>query len=92
MVFIPAWVSNVLFLITIYISGYQHVRLKRRNPVTNLQFVMIAFALLMIIFGAFYGHENAWLSVGFFTLAVACLGLMIRQQRTLPPTRRFENL
>ncbi len=92
MVFIPTWVSNVLFLITIYISGYQHVQLKRRNPVTNVQFIMIAFALLMIIVGALYSHENAWLSLGFFVIAVACLGLMIRQHRTLPPTRRFENL
>jgi len=92
MVFIPAWVSNVLFLITIYISGYQHVQLKRRNPVTNLQFIMIAFALLMILFGALYNRENVWLSLGVFVIAVACLGLMIRQLRTLPPTKRFENL
>ena len=92
MVFIPAWISNILFMITIFIAGYQHVLLKRRNPVTNLQFTMVVFAMLMIIVDTLFNRENPWLSLGFFVTAVICLGLMIRQHRTLPPTKRFDNL
>ena len=36
MVFIPVWVTNILFMITIYLSGFQHVRLRRPNPITNI--------------------------------------------------------
>jgi hypothetical protein len=90
MIFIPAWISNALFLITCYLSGYQHMRLRRPNPVTNLQFGMIVFSMVMILIIAVYAKANAWLSFGFFVLAVGCLGFMIRQHRMLPPSRKFE--
>lgn len=90
MFFVPAWVTNSLFLITCYLSGFQHVQLKRPNPVTNLQFFMMAFSLLMMVVVAFYNRENRWLSLGFFLVAGCSLGLMIRQHRMLPPLRRFE--
>lgn len=90
MIFIPAWITNFLFLITCYLSGFQHVQLKRPNPVTNLQFVMMAFSLLMVVIVAFYNRENRWLSMVFLVTAVGSLGLMIRQHRMLPPSRHFE--
>jgi hypothetical protein len=51
MFLIPAWISSVLFLITCYLAGYQHVQLRRPNPILNLQFLMIVFSLLMILAG-----------------------------------------
>ena len=90
MFFIPAWITNFLFLITCYLSGFQHVQLKRANPITNIQFFMMAFALVMVLIVALYNRENPWLSLGFLVIAIASLGLMIRQHRMLPPLRRFE--
>jgi hypothetical protein len=89
MIFIPAWASNALFLVTCYLSGYQHVQLRRPNPIANIQFLMIVFALAMILITAVYAHTNAWLSLVLFLIAIGCLGFMIRQNRMLPP-RRFE--
>jgi hypothetical protein len=90
MVFIPAWVTNVLFLINVYLSGFQHVQLRRPNPITNIQFVMMAFSLVMIVVVALYNRVDPWLSLIFFLTAVASLGWMIRQLRTLPPLKSFE--
>jgi hypothetical protein len=87
---IPTWISNVLFLITIYLAGFQHVQLRRRNSVMNLQFMMIVFALVMMVLGALYSHVNPWLSLAFFVLAVTSLGVTYRQFRTLPPMRSIE--
>ena len=64
MIFIPAWVTNVLFFVTFYLSGFQHVQLRRPNPITNLQFFMMAFSLLMIVIVALYNRTNPWLSLG----------------------------
>lgn len=90
MIFMPAWITNILFLVTIYLSGYQHVQLRRPNSVTNIQFLMMAFCLAMIVIVAFYNRVNPWLSLAFLVTAVTCLGVMIRQHRMLPPTRAFE--
>jgi hypothetical protein len=90
MFFVPAWITNFLFLITCYLSGFQHVQLRRPNPVTNIQFFMMAFSLLMVVIVALYNRENRWLSTGFLAIALGSLGLMIRQLRLLPPMRRFE--
>jgi hypothetical protein len=90
MFFIPAWISNVLFMITVYLSGFQHVQLRRPNPVANIQFFMIAFSLLMILIVALYNRESPWLSLVFFLIAVGSLGLMIRQHRMLPPMKPIE--
>jgi hypothetical protein len=90
MFFIPAWISNVLLLITCYISGFQHVQLRRPNPITNLQFFMMAFSLVMMVVVTMYNRENRWLSEAFFLIAVSCLGLMIRQFRMLPPMKPIE--
>ena len=88
MFFVPTWVTNVLFMITVYLSAFQHVRMKRANPVRNIQFAVIAFSLLMILIVANYNHENPWLSLAFFLISVGCLGLMIRQQRMVPPMKQ----
>ena len=90
MIFIPAWITNILFLVAIYLSGFQHMRLRRPNPVTNIQFLMIAFCLAMIVIVALYNRANPWLSLAFFITAVTCLGVMIRQNRMLPPMKAFE--
>jgi hypothetical protein len=90
MFFIPGWLSNILLMITIYVAGFQHVQLRRRNPVANLQFVMIAFSLLMILLIAIYNRESPWLSLAFFAISVASLGLMVRQFRMMPPLRTME--
>jgi len=90
MVFIPVWVTNILFMITIYLSGFQHVRLRRPNPITNIQFFMIAFALVMIVIVTLYNRVNPWLSLALFVTSVVSLGMMIRQHRMLPPMKIFE--
>ncbi|HEY0185543.1 MAG TPA: hypothetical protein VGC09_22300 [Rhodopila sp.] len=87
MFFIPAWISNILLLITCYLSGFQHVQLRRPNPVTNIQFFMVAFCLAMIVIIALYNRVNPWLSLVFFLTAITCLGYMIRQMRMLPPRK-----
>ena len=81
----PTWITNVVLLLTCYLSGFQHLRLRRSNPVTNLPFFMMAFALLMVLIVTLYNRENPWLSLAFFLLAVGCLGLMFRRLRMLPP-------
>ena len=90
MIFIPAWVTNVLFFVTFYLSGFQHVQLRRANPITNIQFVMCVFSLAMIIIVALYNRENPWLSLAFFIAAASSLGLMVRLHRLLPPLRKFQ--
>lgn len=90
MIFIPAWITNILFFVTFYLSGFQHVQLRRPNPITNLQFFVMAFSLAMIVIVALYNRENPWLSLGFFLTAVSSLGLMVRQHRMLPPMKPFQ--
>ena len=90
MFFILAWISSVLFLITCYLAGYQHVQLRRPNTVLNLQFLMIIFSLLMILVGTVYNHKDPWLSLAFFLVAAGGLIVMIRQHRLLPPNKNFE--
>jgi hypothetical protein len=88
--FVSTYITNLLFLVTVYLSGFQHVQLKRPNPVANIQFVMMAFSLSMMILVALYNYDDPWLSDGFFLTAVGCLALMIRQHRLLPPMQPFE--
>jgi hypothetical protein len=90
MFFIPGWISSVLFLITCYLAGYQHVQLRRPNPILNLQFLMIVFSLLMILVGTVYNRTDQWLSLAFFLIAAGGLIIMIRQHRMLPPNKNFE--
>ena len=84
MFFAPAWISNLIFLGTCYLCGYQHVQLKRPNSVTNIQFVLMAFSLAMIVVIAFFNRLNVWLSWGFLLMAIGCLAFTLRQQRMLP--------
>ena len=90
MFFIPIWITNVLLLVTCWLSGFQLVQMKRANPVTNIQFVMIVFSMLMVLIVALYTETNAWLSLVFFLIAVCNLSVMIRQHRMLPPMKPFE--
>ena len=90
MFFIPAWISNIMLLVTCVLSGYQHAQLRRPNPVTNIQFCMIVFSMAMIVIIALHARTNVWLSLGFFLIAAGCLGFTIRQDRMLPPIRRFD--
>ncbi len=88
-VFISPYITNTVFIVTVYLSGYQHVQLKRPNPL-NLQFWMIAFCLAMMLVVAFANDDNRWLSLGFFATSIGCLALMIRMHRMLPPRQPFE--
>jgi hypothetical protein len=92
MVFIPTWIINLLFLSTCILAAYQHWRLNRENPVTNLQFVVMVVSILMIVVVLLYTrhHANPWVTLGFFLIAVAGLFLVVRQQRMLPPSKAFE--
>jgi Ca2+/Na+ antiporter len=87
MFFIPAWVTNFLLLITCWFSGFQLWRRQLPNPLTNIQFVMIVFCMMMVLAVALYNRVNPWLSLVFFLIAVATLGVMIRQYRRLPPLK-----
>jgi hypothetical membrane protein len=90
MFYIPAWISNVLLLITCGLSGFQHIQMRRSNPITNIQFVMIVFCMVMVLVVAVYNRATPWLSVVFFLIAAASLTLMIRQHRMLPPKKSYE--
>ena len=91
-VYIPFWITNTLFLMTCVLAGYQHWRLNRENPVTNLQFMVIVFSILMMLVNVLYSrhHTDPWLSLAFFLIAAGTLCLTLRQQRMLPPNRSFE--
>jgi hypothetical protein len=90
MFFIPAWVSNFIFLGTCWLSGFQMVQLKRKNPVTSIQFIMILFCLVMVITVARMNRDNPWLSLTFFLIAVGCLTVMIRYHRHMPLMKPFQ--
>jgi Ca2+/Na+ antiporter len=87
MFFVPAWITNFLLLITCWVLGFQLWRRQLPNPLTNIQFVMIVFCMMMVLAVALYNRVNPWLSLVFFLIAVAALGLMIRQFRKLPPMK-----
>jgi CDP-diglyceride synthetase len=91
MIFIPTWITNILFFISCVLAGYQHTRLNRENPI-NLQFAVVVFSLVMILTGVFYTRHqaNAWISLVFFLVAVGVLCVVIRQHRMLPPNKAFE--
>lgn len=90
MIFIPSWCSNILLLVTVYLSGFQHVQLKRPNPVTNIQFFMMIFCMFMIVVITLSNKRNPWVSLVFFLIAVASFVTMIRQHRMLPPMKPIE--
>ncbi len=87
---IPGWIANVMFLVTCYVAGYQHVQFNRVNPVMNVQFFTMAFSLVMVVIVALYDKTDPWLSLVFLLIAVGCLGLTIRQHRLIPPRKPFE--
>jgi hypothetical protein len=90
MFFIPTWITNVLLFVTFYLLSFQHVQLRRPNPIMNLQFAMMVFTLAMILVTTFYNRESPWLSLTLFVLSVANLFLAYRQFRMLPPLRSIE--
>jgi Ca2+/Na+ antiporter len=90
MIFIPVWISNVILLIACVWSAIQHTLLRRANPVTNIQFFIMIFTIVMMLGVVFYNNVNPWLSLGFFLIAVVCLGVTFRQQRMMPPMKPFE--
>jgi protein-S-isoprenylcysteine O-methyltransferase Ste14 len=92
MIVIPSWITNVLYLTTCILAAYQHWRLNRENPVANPQFVAIICSMVMVLVVVIYTrhHPNPWVMLVFFLIAVTGLSLIIRQHRTLPPSRAFE--
>jgi hypothetical protein len=90
MFFIPIWITNVLFLISCVIAGYQHTRFNRENPFLNQQFITIVVSLILIVVNVLYNHVNVWLTLVIFLLSVIGLIMTLRQQRMLPPNKAFE--
>lgn len=90
MFFVSPYITNTLFLVTCFLSGFQHWQLDRPNPVTNIQFAMIVFGMIMVLIVALYNTVNPWLSLVFFLMAASSLIFMIRQHRMLPPRKKFE--
>ena len=88
--FISPYLTNIMFLITIYVSGFQHVQMKRPNPVTNIQFFLMVFGMVMIIVVALYNSVNPWLSLAFFLAGAASLATAIRQLLMMPPMKPIE--
>ena len=90
MFFVPAWVTNIILLVTCWLSAYQLLRLQRPNPLVIIQFYMILFCLAIVLSVALYNRVNPWWSLAFLLIAVINLGVMVRQNRMLPPRRRLE--
>jgi disulfide bond formation protein DsbB len=90
MIRVSPYITNTLFMLVCIMSALQHYRHDRPNPVTNVQFAMIVFGMLMVLVVALCNDINPWLSPAFLAIAVASLIFTIRQQRMLPPRKRFE--
>lgn len=90
MFFISPYITNVILLVTIVLSGIQHARLKRHNPVANVQFGMMIFCMALVVVVALYNRTRPWLSLAFFIVAVGCLAMALRQQRMMPPMNAIE--
>jgi uncharacterized protein involved in response to NO len=86
MIFIPTWITNVLLLVSCVMANFQHWRLKRENPFTNLQVGIVVFSLAMVVVVVLYNlwHRDPWVSLAFFLIAVAVFCVTFRQFRTLP--------
>ena len=90
MISVSPYLINPIFMLTFYMSIYQHVQLKRPNPVLNLQFAMMVFSLLMVLIVALYSRTDPRVSWGFLVTAVVCAAVTYRQFRYLPPKRRYD--
>jgi hypothetical protein len=90
MIYIPAWITNIIFLLAFYISLWEHVKMRRPNPVTNIQFFMMVFAPVMVLVVTFNNRKIPYISLGFFAVSVICLIVIYRQWRYLPPSRQWD--
>ena len=90
MFFIPGWISIILLFGTIFLSGHQHVRIAKPNPVRTSQFFMMIFCLILIVVIDLRNRDNPWLSLGFFLVSLGSFAFMIRQRRFLPPRERLQ--
>ena len=88
--FISSYLTNVLFLITGWLAGYQMVRLERANPTKTIQLYTVLFCAGMVVAVARYNRVDPWLSLVFFLIAVSTLSYIIRQHRMVPPRKKFE--
>jgi hypothetical protein len=89
--FVPIWVTNVLFLLSCMMSGHQHSRLNRENPITTIQFGNIIFCVVMVVVVVLSTkfHPNPRMSQVFFLIAAITLCLTIRRYRMLPPKKAY---
>ncbi len=90
MPFIPAWITNVLFMATFFLSIYQHVRTREMKRTLNIFFFMAFFSLLMVLVVTFENRRSPWMSIGLLVIAVACVTAMYSQLKYLPPKRRYD--
>jgi Ca2+/Na+ antiporter len=90
MIVIPTWITNCVILAGFVLSAYQHWRLNPENPVTNSQFVVMVFSILMLLVVTLFNRTDPWLSLALFLIAAASLFLTIRRHRKLPPSKAWQ--
>lgn len=90
MIVIPKIVTNLLFIAVVVLSGWQHVRMRRANPILNAQFGMMILGIVMMLAVIFLNTATSWTSLVFFLIAVAAMWFVWRQNRMVPPRRSFE--
>lgn len=90
MIYIPTGIPNAIFFVTCYLSGYQHVQMQYENPIKNIQFFMVAFSLVAIVFIATRTEVSPIESVIYFAVSVICFALIYRRLRFMPPRKPIE--
>ncbi len=88
--YIPHWLTNIVFLVTCYLAGFEHVQLRRENPVMNIQFFTMFFSLGMIFYIVISTDVSPLWSMIYFALAAGSFALMFYYLRRLPPRKPFE--
>jgi len=90
MVTVSPFITNTLFIAVVALSGWQHVRMQRPNPILNMQFGMMILGVVMMLVVTFCNTVTPWISLVFLLIAVAALLIVWRQNRMVPPRRPIE--
>jgi uncharacterized membrane protein len=88
MIYVPVPLTNALLLFTAYLSGIQYVRLVKNHMAGWIQLGLILFCIVMMVATALLNRTSPWLSWLFLAIGVACVLLMQRNKRFLPPLAR----
>ncbi|HVZ09991.1 hypothetical protein [Rhodopila sp.] len=90
MIFIPRWLTNIVFLVAFYLCLIEHVRFRFVKKPLNTQLFLAIFCAAMVLVVTFNNHRDPWLSIAFLIVALGCLAYTWRQWRYLPPKRRYD--